>query len=179
MHEIETCTSSRVLLPFCIIFLIETQRVKHATILYHSRQHRQCIYAALTQYNLTDIDEWRKYNRWKSVRTQIYKSQSSSENKEQTQELFFNAIIEFSDENLSLWESRHWVYKKLYCQFSETSSLRESLSSILRDSESTKIQVTYKFQHFINDKNSSHIWSSRNFTEIACNLADFIDDAWA
>ncbi len=73
------------------------------------------------------------------VRTQIYENQSFSENKEQTWKLFFNAIIEFSDENLSLWESKHWVYERLYCWFSETSSLREFLSSILRDSESTKV----------------------------------------
>ncbi len=78
------------------------------------------------------------------VRTQIYESQNSSENKEQTWKLFLNAIIEFSNENLSLWESKHWVYEKLYCRFSETSSLREFLSSILRNSESTRVQVAYK-----------------------------------
>ncbi len=38
------------------------------------------------------------------VRTQIYENQSSLKNKEQTWELFFNIIINFSDENLSLWE---------------------------------------------------------------------------
>ncbi len=73
------------------------------------------------------------------VRTQIYENQSSSKNKEQIQELFFNTIIKFLNENLSLWESRHWVYEKLYCWFSETSSLQESLSLILRDFESTKV----------------------------------------
>jgi len=36
------------------------------------------------------------------VRIQIYKSQSFSENKEQTQELFFNVIIDLSNENLNL-----------------------------------------------------------------------------
>ena len=73
------------------------------------------------------------------VRTQIYESQSSSKNKEQTWELFFNTIIKFSDENLSLWELKHWVYKKFYCRFSETLSLQEFLSSIFRNSEFTRI----------------------------------------
>ncbi len=111
------------------------------------------------------------------VRIQIYESQSSSENKEQTWELFFNTIIEFSDENLSLWESRHWVYKRFYCRFSETLSLQESLSSILRNFEFTKVQVIYKSWRFIDNKSSSHIQSSRNFTWVACNFAYFIDDA--
>ncbi len=39
-----------------------------------------------------------------NVRIQIYESQNSSKNKEQIWKLFFNAIIDFSDENLSLWE---------------------------------------------------------------------------
>jgi len=89
-----------------------------------------------------------------------------------------NTIIEFSNKNLSLWESRHWVYKRFYCRFSETLSLREFLPLILKDSEFTRIQVTYKSWCFIDDKNSSHIQSSRNLAEIACNFANFINDAW-
>ncbi len=72
------------------------------------------------------------------VRTQIYESQSSSENREQTRELFFNAIIKFSNENLSL---------------------REILLSILRSIKSTRIFII-NFQRLWIYKNSSHIQTS-------------------
>ncbi len=69
------------------------------------------------------------------VRTQIYENQSSSENKEQTWELFFNIIIEFSDENLSL---------------------QETLLSILKDIKSTRISIADSQKLWVY-KNSSYI----------------------
>ncbi len=69
------------------------------------------------------------------VRIQIYENQSSSKNKEQTQELFFNAIINFSDENLSLWEF---------------------LSSILRNIESTRISIVDSQRLWVYQKFKSH-----------------------
>ena len=86
------------------------------------------------------------------VRIQIYENQSSSKNKEQTQE--------------SISQMRIWVYKNLYRRFSEFLSL-------------SRIQAHYNLWCFIDNKNSSHIQSSRDFAWVTCNFACLINDAWA
>ncbi len=93
------------------------------------------------------------------VRTQIYENQSSSENKEQTWELFFNAIIDSSDENLNLWEF---------------------LSSILRNTESIRISIINSQRLWIYQEFKSHtifdissmirIQVTYNFQEISHEL---------
>ncbi len=92
------------------------------------------------------------------VRTQIYENQSSSKNKEQTWELFFNAIINLSDENLSLWEFLSSILKDT--EFMKTSIIdsqklwvyQEFKShTIFNISSMIRIQVTYNLQETLHE----------------------------
>ncbi len=83
------------------------------------------------------------------VRTQIYENLSSSKNKEQTQELFFSAITDFSNENLSL---------------------RESLSSILRDTEPTRISTVDSQRLWIYQEFKSHTIFDVSSIQVTYNL---------
>ncbi len=74
------------------------------------------------------------------VRTQIYENQSSLKNKEQTWELFFNIIINFSDKNLSLWEILIIDSQSLRVYQEFKSHTIFNVSSMIR------IQVTYNLQ---------------------------------